>query len=35
MQKNWYIIYTKAKWEKKVASIFTKKRMESSAEAVV
>ena len=29
MQKNWYIIYTKAKCEKKVASIFTKKRIES------
>lgn len=29
MQKNWYIIYTKAKSEKKVASIFTKKRIEN------
>lgn len=29
MQKNWYIIYTKAKCEKKVASIFTKKRIEN------
>jgi transcription antitermination factor NusG len=29
MQKNWYLIYTKAKCEKKVASIFTKKRIES------
>ena len=29
MQKNWYIIYTKAKCEKKVASIFTKKKIES------
>ena len=27
MQKNWYIIYTKAKWEKKVAAIFTRKRI--------
>src|SRR6185437_5466249 len=29
MQKNWYIIYTKAKCEKKVASILTKKRIEN------
>jgi transcription antitermination factor NusG len=29
MQKNWYIIYTKAKCEKKVASVFTKKRIEN------
>ena len=29
MQKNWYIIYTKAKCEKKVASIFTRKRIDS------
>lgn len=29
MQKNWYIIYTKAKCEKKVASVFTKKKIEN------
>jgi len=29
MQKNWYIIYTKAKREKKVASLFTKKKIEN------
>ena len=29
MQKNWYIIYTKVKCERKVASIFTKKRIEN------
>lgn len=28
MQKNWYIIYTKPKCEKKVASIFTKRKVE-------
>ena|SRR6185312_14755425 len=29
MQKNWYIIYTKVKREKKVALTFTKKRIEN------
>ena len=29
MQKNWYIIYTKPKCEKKVASIFTKRKIEN------
>jgi transcription antitermination factor NusG len=29
MQKNWYIIYTKPKWEKKVASLLTKKKIEN------
>ena len=28
MQKNWYIIYTKPKCEKKVASTFTKRKIE-------
>jgi transcription antitermination factor NusG len=29
MQKNWYIIYTKAKCQKKVASLLTKKKIEN------
>ncbi|HUZ58020.1 MAG TPA: transcription termination/antitermination NusG family protein [Hanamia sp.] len=29
MQKNWYIIYTKPKCEKKVAAIFSKKKIEN------
>ncbi len=29
MQKNWYIIYTKPKCEKKVASLLTKKKIEN------
>ncbi|HEY5463306.1 MAG TPA: transcription termination/antitermination NusG family protein [Hanamia sp.] len=29
MQKNWYIIYTKPKCEKKVAASFTKKKIEN------
>ncbi|MGH2648502.1 MAG: UpxY family transcription antiterminator [Ginsengibacter sp.] len=29
MQKNWYIIYTKPKCEKKVAALLTKKRIEN------
>ena len=29
MQKNWYVVYTKPNCEKKVFSLFTKKRIES------
>ena len=29
MQKNWYIVYTKPKSEKKVAALFTKKKIEN------
>jgi transcription antitermination factor NusG len=29
MQKNWYLIYTKANWEKKVASKLLKKKIEN------
>lgn len=29
MQKNWYIVYTKAKCEKKVSSLLTKKKIEN------
>jgi transcription antitermination factor NusG len=29
MQKNWYIIYTKPKCEKKVATLFTRKKIEN------
>ena len=29
MQKNWYIIYTKSKCEKKIASLFTKRKIEN------
>ncbi len=29
MQKNWYIIYTKPKCEKKVAAFLTKKKIEN------
>ena len=29
MQKNWYIIYTKPKCEKKVASLLSKKKIEN------
>ncbi|MGN6605135.1 MAG: transcription termination/antitermination protein NusG [Ginsengibacter sp.] len=29
MQKNWYIIYTKPKWEKKVASSLRKKKIDN------
>jgi len=29
MQKNWYLIYTKSNWEKKVASKLSKKKIEN------
>ncbi len=29
MQKNWYIVYTKPKYEKKVASLLSKRKIES------
>ncbi len=29
MQKNWYIVYTKSKCEKKVSALFSKRKIEN------